>query len=66
MSDYGADPDPDTAKIRQVAFAYGFARLPNLKVDQFPISASAKCYTLVQFHGKTRLKIKVIPAELPQ
>ena len=65
MGDYGAEADPDTAKMRQVAFGYNLAPLSKLKADQFPISDSAKCYTLVKFHGKTRLKIKVFPAEIP-
>ena len=65
MSDYGAEADPDTDKIRQVAFGYNLAPLSKLKVDQFPISDSAKCYTLVQFWGKTRLQVKVYPDQLP-
>jgi len=65
MSDYGADANPDTDKIRQVAFGYLFAPLDKLKIDQFSVHDSAKCYTLVQFHGKTRLKVLVNPDKLP-
>jgi len=65
LSDYGADAVPDTDKIRQVAFGYQLAPLDNLKIDQFSVHDSAKCYTLVKFHGKTRLKVLVNPAELP-
>ena len=65
MSDYGADASPDTAKMRQVAFGYNIAPLSKLKADQFPISDSAKCYTLVKFHGKARLKLKVFPDQIP-
>jgi len=66
LSDYGADPDPDTNKIRQVAFGFQLAPLVDLKVDQFSAPDSAKCYTLVKFHGKTRLKVLVDPDLLPQ
>jgi len=65
MSDYGADANPDTVAIRQVAFGLRLAPLAKLKVDQFPINDSAKCYTLVQFWGKTRLQVKVYPDQLP-
>jgi len=65
MGDYGADPDPKLCHARQLAFAYNFAPLPTLKIDQFPAADSAVCFTLVQFHGKHRLKILVNPDELP-
>jgi len=66
MTDYGADAEPNIANIRQVAFGYFLAPLSNLKVDQFTIHDSAACFTLVRFHGKTRLKVLVNPNDLPQ
>jgi hypothetical protein len=65
MSDFGADPVPDTNKIRQVAFGYGLAPLPKLKVDQFSTAGANKVYTLVKKIGSTRLQVLVDPANIP-
>lgn len=65
MSDYNADPNPDTDKIRQVAFGYGLAPLDNLKVDQFSTASNLKVYHMVRKLGSTRLDILVDPAEIP-
>ncbi len=65
MSHYGADPAPDTDRIRQVAFAYGFAPQANLKVDQFSTATSLKVYHLVKKIGSTNLSVLVDPALLP-
>ena len=66
MSDYGADPDPDTDKIRQVAFGYEIAPLVKLKVDQFSTATSDKVYHLVKKIGSTHLLVRVDPAQIPQ
>lgn len=65
MGDYGADPAPDTDKIRQVAFGYKFAPLSKLKVDQFSTATSNKVYSLVEKIGSTRLHVLVDPSALP-
>ena len=65
MSDYGADPNPDVDKIRQVAFGYRLSPLSMLKVDQFSTGTDDKVYSLVVKLGKTRLKILVDPSLLP-
>lgn len=65
MSTYNADPNPDTDKIRQVAFGYGLAPLDNLKVDQFSTDTDLKVYHLVQKIGSTRIQVLVDPAEIP-
>lgn len=65
MGNYNADPNPDTAKIRQVAFGYQLAPLLKLKVDQFSTATSTKVYTCVQKIGSTRLKILVAPGDIP-
>ena len=65
MSDYNADPAPDTDRIRQVAFSYKLAPLENLKVDQFSTDNSNKVYSLVKKKGSTRLQVLVDPAEIP-
>lgn len=65
MGNYNADPDPDTDRIRQVAFGYRLGPLTNLKVDQFSTGTSLKVYTLVKKIGSTRLKILVDPNNIP-
>ena len=65
MSDYGADPNPDVDKIRQVAFGYRLSPLSMLKVDQFSTSTDDKVYSLVVKLGKTRLKVLVDPTLIP-
>lgn len=65
MSDFNADPDPDTAKIRQVAFGYEIAPQSNLKVDQFSTDSNNKVYSLTKKLGSTRLKILVDPTQIP-
>ena len=65
MSDYGADPNPDVDKIRQVAFGYRLSPLSMLKVDQFSTGTDDKVYSLVVKLGKTRLKVLVDPSLLP-
>jgi len=65
MGNYNADPNPDTDRIRQVAFCYRFAPQDKLKVDQFSTASSNKVYTCVQKIGSTKLKILVDPDEIP-
>lgn len=65
MGDYNADPNPDTDKIRQVAFAYALAPLDTLKVDQFSTVSAAKVYSLVRKFGSTRLLVLVDPSQIP-
>lgn len=65
MSDYGADPAPDTERLRQVAFGYAFTPQPDLKVDQFSTLTSLKVYHLVKRIGSTNLSVLVDPALLP-
>jgi len=65
MSDYGADPNPDVDKIRQVAFGYRLSPLSMLKVDQFSTGTDDKVYSLVVKLGKTRLKVLVDPTLIP-
>jgi len=65
MSDYNADPDPDTDKIRQVAHGYRFAPQSSLKVDQFSTSSSAKVYSLTRKFGSTCVKVLVDPSLIP-
>ena len=65
MSDFNADPFPDTAKIRQVAFGYLFAPQDNLKVDQFSTATANKVYNLTKLIGSTRLRVLVDPDQIP-
>lgn len=65
MSDYGANPVPDTDKIRQVAFCYAIAPEPILKVDQHSAPDSLKAYHLVKRIGSTNMWVLVDPAEIP-
>lgn len=65
MGNYNADPNPDTSKIRQVAFAYALADLDDLKVDQFSTLSHLKVYSLVQKIGSTRLQFLVDPPAIP-
>lgn len=65
MSDFGANPDPDLDKIRQVAFAYLLAPLDKLKVDQFSTDNGDKVYSFVVKLGGNRLLIRVNPDEIP-
>lgn len=66
MGNYGADPAPDTDKIRQVAFGYKLAPLDPLKVDQFSTAGNDKVYHLVKKIGSTRIQFLVDPAQIPQ
>lgn len=65
MSDYNADINPDTDRIRQVAFGYLLAAEPDLKIDQFSTSTSNKVYHCVQLIGSTRMQFLVDPAIVP-
>lgn len=65
MGTYGADPNPDLSKIRQVAFGYELAPQDKLKVDQFSTDSNNKVYTLVEKIGSTRLKVLVNPDDIP-
>lgn len=65
MSDYNADPNPDTDRIRQVAFGYQLAPLSKLKVDQFSTASNNKVYSLVEKIGSTRLHVLVDPDLIP-
>lgn len=65
MSDYGADAVPDLDRIRQVAFGYGLAPEPKLKVDQFSTLTSLKVYHCVQRFRSTSIRFLVDPAQLP-
>lgn len=65
MSDYGADPNPDTDRIRQVAFGYHLAPSPLLKIDQFSTAGSDKVYHCVKKIGSTRIQFLVDPDFIP-
>ncbi|MCK4960686.1 MAG: hypothetical protein KAT00_14840 [Planctomycetes bacterium] len=65
MGDFGADINPDTDRIRQVAFAYRLAPEPNLKVDQFSTATDLKVYHCVRRHLSTRIQFLVDPADVP-
>lgn len=65
MGSYNADPNPDTDRIRQVAFGYAIAPLSNLKIDQFSTAGDNKVYHMVQKIGSTRLQCLVDPAIIP-
>ena len=65
MSKYNADPNPDTDRIRQVAYAYALAAVPDLKVDQFSTASNLKVYHMVQKFGSNRLQALVNPDEIP-
>lgn len=65
MGDYGANPNPDTDRIRQVAFGYELAPLDKLKVDQFSTLTDNKVYSLVEKIGSTRLLVLVDPDKIP-
>lgn len=65
MGDYNADPNPDTSKIRQIAFGFGFFTTRDTKTDQFSTASDLKVYSLVKKIGSNRLKILVDPAEIP-
>ena len=65
MGTYNADPNPDTDRIRQVAFGYVLAPLDQLKVDQFSTATSLKVYHCVQKIGSTRLQFLVDPDLIP-
>lgn len=65
MGDYNADQNPDTDRLRQIAFAFLLAPLQDLKVDQFSTASNLKVYHIVRKLGSTRLCILVDPAEIP-
>lgn len=65
MGNYNADPAPNTAKIRQIAFGYQLAPQDDLKVDQFSTATTDKVYSLVKKIGSTRLQVKVDPSDIP-
>jgi len=65
MSDYNANPNPDTDRIRQVAFGYRIAPESKLKVDQFSTLDTDKVYSFTQLIGKTRLRVLVDPSLIP-
>lgn len=65
MSNYNADANPDTDKIRQVAFGYELAPQDKLKVDQFSTPTSLKVYHMVEKIGSTRVQALVDPAMVP-
>ncbi len=65
MGTYNADPNPDTDRIRQVAFGYELTPLLNLKVDQFSTATSLKVYHCVKKIGSTRIQFLVDPATIP-
>lgn len=65
MGNFGADPVPDTDRIRQVAFGYHLAPEPQLKVDQFSTATDLKVYHCVRKHLSTRIQFLVDPADLP-
>lgn len=65
MGDYNADPNPNTDRIRQVAFGYAIAPLSKLKVDQFSTTTTDKVYALVEKIGSTRLRVLVDPDQIP-
>ena len=65
MGNYNADPNPDTDRIRQVAFGFQQAPLDHLKIDQFSTTSQLKVYHCVQKIGSTRLQFLVDPALIP-
>lgn len=65
MSTYGADPNPDTDRIRQVAFCYHLAPCQLLKVDQFSAPDYLKVYHCVEKIGSTRIQFLVDPDFIP-
>ncbi len=65
MGTYNANPDPDTDRIRQVAFGFRLASLLDLRVDQFSTLSDLKVYNLTRLIGETRLRILVDPSLLP-
>lgn len=65
MSNYNADPVPDTDRIRQVSVGYTLADLHNLKIDQFSTLTSLKVYSFVELIGSTRLQVLVDPDLIP-
>lgn len=65
MGTYNADPNPDTDRIRQVAFGYRLAPQQDLKVDQFSTATSLKVYHLVKRFGSTNISFLVDPALIP-
>ena len=65
MSDFNADPDPDTDRIRQVAFGYLLAPKDKLKIDQFSTLTSLKVYHCVKKIGSTRIQFLVDPDLIP-
>lgn len=65
MGNYNANPNPDTDRIRQVAFGYAIAPLSNLKIDQFSTAGDDKVYALVKKVGSTRLQVLVDPDQIP-
>lgn len=65
MSNYNADPNPDTGKLRQVAFGYKLSPESDLKVDQFSTAGDDKVYHMVKKIGSTRLQFLVDPSALP-
>ncbi|KKL95122.1 hypothetical protein LCGC14_1857820 [marine sediment metagenome] len=65
MSDYNADPNPDTDRIRQVAFGFKLAPLPDLKIDQFSTLTSLKVYHCVKKIGSTRIQFLIDPDLIP-
>ncbi len=65
MGTYNADPNPDTDRIRQVAFGFKLAALPDLKIDQFSTLTSLKVYHCVKKIGSTRIQFLVDPALIP-
>lgn len=65
MGDYNADANPDTDRIRQVAFGYRLAPEDKLKIDQFSTGTDKKVYSLVKKIGSTRVQVLVDPADVP-
>jgi len=65
MSDYNADPSPDTDKIRMIAYGYKLFSVDKTKVDQFSTTGSNKVYKMVKKIGKNRLRVLVNPSEVP-
>lgn len=65
MSNYNADPNPDLDKIHTVAFGYELAPQTDLKVDQFSTATTDKVYNITRKIGSTRLRVLVVPADVP-
>ncbi len=65
MGDYNADPNPDTAKMRQLTIAYQLAPGIDIKADQFSTATANKVYTFNRLIGSTRLRFLVDPAQIP-